>query len=441
MGFTRNLEHGAKVSSYVTKLRQSTPESLIDFPTSHRFLWKPPQSTNRFLSLGCLLPVKATGIGRFGQILKQINCLTFELTLDSVTGNPPNDVRPRFNGGFSFYNGPEVGSPWNLGVSAYFWVPKYQVLKTKDGTWLTQNRLVEPDETVSADYHRDRLDRFQSNSTKSLSKNSICSVELDPDNQQWKQRVNEFRRDCSSGDIDKIVPAQHRTLSLERPLTLSELHQNFTLGNHKTYRFLFQMNHSGVFAGASPEQLLTLRGRSLESVSIAGTIGSGESERDRQDLANELSNSRKDSTKYLRNKLAPFSSTLETVPQAVKSYTKVQHLVTALKSRLKSDCHVLELVERIHPTPAVCGHPTGLVQEKLKATESFDRGFYAAPVGWFDQNGNGEFSVAIRSALVKGNIAHTFAGAGVISESSPQRELEELELKFDSIHSQLLGNE
>jgi menaquinone-specific isochorismate synthase len=93
----------------------------------------------------------------------------------------------------------------------------------------------------------------------------------------------------------------------------------------------------------------------------------------------------------------------------------------------------LELVSRLHPTPAVAGSPTAAAVSYLGGVEGFDRGCYAGPVGWMDSRGDGEWAVAVRSAEVQGNTARLFAGVGVVSDSDPASELAETQLKLQAL--------
>ncbi|MFA7248496.1 MAG: chorismate-binding protein, partial [Dehalococcoidia bacterium] len=98
--------------------------------------------------------------------------------------------------------------------------------------------------------------------------------------------------------------------------------------------------------------------------------------------------------------------------------------------RVRPGVDVLDLVQRLHPTPAVCGWPAERAREVIARHETFDRGWYAGPVGWMDGAGDGEFAVGLRSAVVRGSQAWLFAGNGIMGDSVPQSELDEVQLKF-----------
>ncbi|HEX7134818.1 MAG TPA: chorismate-binding protein, partial [Iamia sp.] len=94
---------------------------------------------------------------------------------------------------------------------------------------------------------------------------------------------------------------------------------------------------------------------------------------------------------------------------------------------------VLELVAALHPTPAVCGRPRAAALEVIDELEGFDRGPYAGAVGWTDRHGNGEWAVAIRSAVIDGAHARVFAGNGMVADSDPPTELVETRAKLQAV--------
>jgi isochorismate synthase len=110
----------------------------------------------------------------------------------------------------------------------------------------------------------------------------------------------------------------------------------------------------------------------------------------------------------------------------------LQHLCTRLGARL-GESGLLQLVAALHPTPALGGHPSVEALRWLNASEPLDRGWYAAPIGWVDADGEGEFAVAIRSALVSGRTASLYAGCGVVAQSEPAAEYRETEVKLQGM--------
>ena len=98
-----------------------------------------------------------------------------------------------------------------------------------------------------------------------------------------------------------------------------------------------------------------------------------------------------------------------------------------------SRCSAIELAGLLHPTPAVGGEPARRRWRRSPSSRSIDRGWYAGPVGWMDAAEDGEFCVALRSALLRDRTAHLFAGAGIVADSDPAAELAETELKLEAL--------
>ena len=93
----------------------------------------------------------------------------------------------------------------------------------------------------------------------------------------------------------------------------------------------------------------------------------------------------------------------------------------------------MELAGRLHPTPAVGGEPGPVAEPLIPALEDMDRGWYAGAVGWTDLAEDGEFSVALRCALLSGSVAHLYAGCGIVADSVPAEELAESEVKLQAL--------
>ncbi|HET6871466.1 MAG TPA: chorismate-binding protein, partial [Sporolactobacillaceae bacterium] len=117
----------------------------------------------------------------------------------------------------------------------------------------------------------------------------------------------------------------------------------------------------------------------------------------------------------------------------------VQHLYTPISGMAKDQVSLLDIVEKLHPTPALGGQPREKAMMLIKQLEAFNRGWYASPIGWLDAEGYGEFAVAIRSALIKSDRAWAYAGCGVVEASDPVAELEETRLKLKPMLAALGG--
>jgi menaquinone-specific isochorismate synthase len=154
-------------------------------------------------------------------------------------------------------------------------------------------------------------------------------------------------------------------------------------------------------------------------------------------LEYELLHSQKDLNEHafvldaIEENLQRFSDVFEhPVSPGIKKLSNVQHLYTPVHAKIKKGVSRTEVLSKLHPTPAVGGYPREAAMPYISKLEHFDRGWYAAPVGWINAHGEGEFVVAIRSGLIKTNEVRFFAGCGIVEDSNPQKEWDETNLKF-----------
>jgi isochorismate synthase len=202
------------------------------------------------------------------------------------------------------------------------------------------------------------------------------------------------------------------------------------------------------FIGSTPERLVRLDGRAVRANCVAGSAPRGATEDEDRALGKALLYDKKEQHEHalvvsaLREALAPYCADLN-VPEEpnLLKMPNVQHLHTPVDGVLRDDLHVLDLVACLHPSPAVGGVPQELTSARIESYEPFDRGWYAGPVGWFDSSGDGEFVVAIRSALLREQDVHLYAGCGIVEGSDPEREYAESQLKLEPILWAMSGSD
>jgi menaquinone-specific isochorismate synthase len=242
-----------------------------------------------------------------------------------------------------------------------------------------------------------------------------------------------------SGELRKLVLAVRQQLSLDGPLDPLQLLAQLRLSQPGSCRFLWQREVGEALLGASPERLLSLRQGQLRSDALAGTAPWGEP-------AQELLRSNKDRhehelvvdtiTAVLRQ--AGLSPRHPRHPRLARHGSLV-HLHTPITAQLGPGCgqRLLSLAEALHPTPAVAGLPRRQAMAWLRSLEPFERGHYAAPIGWIDREGDADLRVAIRSGILRPGQLELTAGAGLVRGSQPERELQEVALKLGVLQQQL----
>lgn len=217
------------------------------------------------------------------------------------------------------------------------------------------------------------------------------------------------------------------------------------------------------FIGASPERLISIRNHQLETDALAGSAPRGKTTTEDTAFAYRLLSSEKERREhqfvldFITNRLSDLGliPQLLPMPQLLK-LPNIQHLWTPIQARIPVNLHPLEIVAKLHPTPAVAGVPTKTAQEQIRNYETFDRSLYAAPLGWVDYRGNCEFIVGIRSALIDSEKpsmhsytadlqfhsttyhARLYAGAGIVAGSDPHKEFAEIQLKLQALLKSLL---
>jgi isochorismate synthase len=240
-----------------------------------------------------------------------------------------------------------------------------------------------------------------------------------------------------SGDLRKAVLARTIEVDAGRPLDPRRLAHRLRAVNPDAYTYAVPVD-DGVFVGASPELLVSRRGVVVRSNPLAGSAPrSGDPDEDRAN-AEALRSSAKNREEHaivvdaVRDTLWPLCGELTWDPEPVLLETpNVWHLSTRFEGRLKEPVPTaLELALALHPTPAIAGAPTAAALSAIVELEPFARGVYAGPVGWVDADGDGEWAIALRCALLQGERAILYAGAGIVAGSDPAAEADETDRKF-----------
>lgn len=243
-----------------------------------------------------------------------------------------------------------------------------------------------------------------------------------------------------AGHFEKVVLARDVLIEANRPFRQADLLERLRALHPSCTTFAVDG-----FLGASPELLCRRVGTSVFSDPLAGTAPrSGDPEADRRIEAALLSSDKERGEHQavvaaIAEGLGPVAATLE-VPETpeIVELRNVSHLRTRIRAELAvSDGSrtpsVLDLVAMIHPTPAVAGSPVDVALEYLAKCEGLDRDRYAGPVGWMRADGDGEFVLGIRSAIVAGSSARLMAGVGIVADSDPEAELRETQLKLQAV--------
>lgn len=260
--------------------------------------------------------------------------------------------------------------------------------------------------------------------------------------QEWESQVASAIQSIQSKTIDKVVLARDLNGTTEENIDPRSILRNLAEEYPSTWCFSI----AGL-VGATPELLLRLNRAMVTSRVLAGTISrTGDDEKDLA-LAASLARSSKDLEEHMyavrsvAESLAPFCSSTN-VPDSpfVLHLANVMHLatdVTGAISEFPQHVDTFSILEKLHPSAAVCGTPTEIATRIISDLEGMPRGRYAGPVGWIDARGDGELGIALRCGQIEKNKIRLFAGCGIVAGSDPQRELAESQVKFAPMMSAL----
>ena len=396
-------------------------------------LWAPP-ADEEVCGLGAAFTLEAQGSERCRSIQAQAHEVWSQLDTSRCDAAAP---RPRFFGGLAFQPGQAERGLWRGFGDARFILPELSYLKNSAGAWLC---LVVRGGGWSKDSFRARLEPrltralqalFSSTPAREAARELAREECSEP---EFARLVSAAQAEIEAGRAQKIVVARRVSLSLDRELLPEVVQGRLRDDAPESTRFAFRVG-SATFLGATPEQLLQKRGTELRTEAVAGSISA-----DDATAAKHLLESDKDIREHefvvseILRLLGPLSSELSPAPRReVHRLRTVLHLRTPIQGKLRESSHVLELVGRLHPTPAVGGVPTLAAIDFITQHEPDQRGWYSGPFGWFDESGDGRFVVALRCGVVSGKYAELYAGAGVVADSNAASEFAETRWKLAAL--------
>ena len=428
-------------------------ESIFE-PGEPHFYAERPSLDSAIAGAEAVAMVETQGSERFADIQRFVDeTLAHTIAVGDVSAPFGG---PHFFTAFAFSDEVEGGEAF---PAARAFVPRWQVARAGDRTTAVANILVTEDAPIERlvekvwrahqkfrafDYAAGPATVRPAEGRPAEPRSDGLSYAKDGDNGDYRRAVQTALDCIAAGEFTKIVLARTRTIhAAERlhPLRmLNGLRQRFP----DCYAFSVANGRGQSFIGATPERLARVSRGMLETEALAGSAPRGATASEDAMHGGALLRSEKDRREQklvldsICRRLEPLGLTLEFSREpTLRRLANVQHLQTAVRASLPETVRLLEVIARLHPTPAVGGSPREAAVKRLRELEGFPRGLYAGALGWLNARDGGEFFVGLRSALVDGSTARLFAGAGIIAGSSPEREFAETELKFRAIQDAL----
>jgi len=393
------------------------------------------------------LPAKQSwmvGIGEAAEMITEgpIRFQQATALLRDMVGSAVVEARgapgPILLGGFRFRSGLPNDGLWQEFHDGLLTLPRWMFVAQSNGQfWLTINVVTNGRtelDTLRRELATQALALFGQHDR--LPEPVAASVKAEPMADGWRQNVKHALDAIKDGKLTKVTLARTMKLRSQIPIAPEVVLRSLTANYPECYTFAFSRRGT-YFVGASPEELVALNGASVTSTCLAGSAPRGDSESKDMELSDWLLRNVKERREHevvvdwISERMGRLCSELHwnEVPYVLR-LGNLQHLATRFVGTRVDGCHVLDFVEALHPTPAVGGIPLEPALEMIEKLEDFDRGWYSGPVGWVDKNGNGEFAIAIRCALLRDKEAFLYAGDGIVTGSDPDKEDQETTMKF-----------
>ena len=352
--------------------------------------------------------------------------------------------RIRYYGGLRFDPGRDTEEEWaEFGVYS-FTLPRFE-LRARAGETVLACNLVLPRDTDNREEILEEVENLSFDleiSEEPLPK--PVSRDDEPGFPAWKKNIERALSAFEEGRLGKVVLARRASFGFDEELDPALLAGKLKAATPDCFHFYAEPEPGVAFVGASPERLYRREGRRILSEAVAGTRPRGDSEIKDEDLGEELLKSDKDRLEHsyvkdsIRDSLTPLCRLLEVDEKMSEmKLTRRRHLASRVCGTLHEHVSDADILEAMHPTPAVGGYPKAAALQEIEASETFDRGWYAGPIGWIGAN-EAEFAVGIRSGLISGRNLSLYSGAGIVSGSVPEEEWAEIEQKISDF-TRILG--
>jgi salicylate biosynthesis isochorismate synthase len=414
-------------------------------------LEQPERGSQALAALGEITSLQASGATRFATVADRWRALAAAAVADPA--DAPIGTGPVAVGGFAF--APDGGgSPhWRGFAPASLTVPEVAFVRgERDGErslWMTLSALAAAD-----DVPEELLARLESRLAElrvaplpmldpaPTGRFHVASVMAPEHHEHAVARATEL---IATGELKKIVLAREVQVHAPNPYQPAAVFGVLREEFPSCFVFCVGRGESALIA-ASPELLVRREGHRVSTIALAGSTRRSADPAVDAHLGERLLREEAGRgehaivARWIERTLRPHAVWVAVAGEAeLVRIANIQHLATPIRAQLAAPMDALELAELLHPTPAVGGEPRERAVALIPALEGMDRGWYAGLVGWTDAVGDGEFCVALRCALLHGNVAHCYGGGGIVHNSDPAAELAETEVKLQALLPLLAG--
>ena len=265
----------------------------------------------------------------------------------------------------------------------------------------------------------------------------VIDLSLDPNYSDWEENIKACYQKFNNENFKKIVMSRKSVFKMNDELNSKAVLINLMKTSFNSTFFYLKINDS-IFLGASPEKLFFRKENVIQSDSLAGTRPRGKNKEQDLLIENELLNNEKELREQAivsEEIIKIFKNLCSQIDDSdkvkVKKLSNLQHIHKTIYGNLEENVSDDDIIEALHPTPAVGGVPRDKALKAISEIENNDRGLYASPIGW--QLGvESQYIVGIRSLLYRSDLkeAFVFTGAGIVEGSESLKEWNEINNKM-----------
>lgn len=431
----------SKLTFYIETIEVNRLSALAFFAAGEkqykgqRFFWQNREKTFTLVGLGHAYVIENNANNeRFDLIEEKWKELTKNIVKEE------SEPQPILFGGFTFDPKNDKTGEWEGFPQSFFAVATYQLVIRNDKAYVSIHLVTDKEDSLeefeTLRRERDHLIHAAQVKEVKMYEKPIMTSYHELYKKDYLNSISQVTGLIKEKRAEKVVIARALEMSFSDSLTSPQVLSHVI--NEQPESYLFGLERENLlFFGASPERLVKVDEGNAYSSCVAGSIRRGKTAEEDQQLGQSLLNDAKNigEHRYVVEMIAEtfakncIDYRVPNQPKLLK-IRDIQHLFTPVEGKLSSKATILQLVKHLHPTPALGGVPRNEALAVIREVESMNRGLYAAPLGWIDADGNGEFAVAIRSAALIDNKAFLYAGGGIVADSEPNSEYEETLVKF-----------
>ena len=448
--------HTARIVSFSQPLNDIDPLAAFQVlrqDDRRSFYWECPKTREAVLGSGTVRSLEINSSDNFFDRDRFIRARNFMQDclkeIVSYRDSSQSEAEPHFFCSFTFFPTPAKDN-YSFPSGTIF-LPQFQVIRKNNRCFFVANLAMS--KTLNLKLASEEIIKTRQKISQSYlnifplsqpPKNAFNPYENEQNESNFKIAIRAALKAIQEQKSSKIVLAYPLDLISPTPFKPIESLHNLRQKYPNCYLFAIANNRDHYFLGASPERAIALRDRQLLTDALAGSAPRGKTPAEDRLFAQQLLESEKDKREhqavkaFILNCLEELNLPVRFSPLRVLQLDNIQHLYVQISARTPWHLHPLDIVAKLHPTPAVAGVPTRAACDRIRHYENFDRALYAAPLGWIDARSNSEFIVGIRSAAIAGDRARLYAGAGIVAGSDPEGELAEVRLKLQAMRQALV---